>query len=274
MNERDPDDFTAPGDDRLAVEAGRCPFFRDQLQQYIDLELDDSTLGLVAAHLRECSSCRREKDTLELERRQLLELMVPSPELSDRFAERVLVISSLNKPIRRRLWSARFAIGVAAGLLLASVSVAIVAMVLKGTGTDEGQVVGGRGDRGRVDRELRGPLSESLRVVSPDPSNHSETADTLVDSAQPGNHGALPSMSSIAIMVTDFPAVLFEGMFEHFPTLEVPCTNDLNQDSSIDLVDLASFAVTTLGGSDLPPGLGRWDEDCAALAGCVHPHEI
>jgi hypothetical protein len=107
-----------------------CRFYQENLQAFIDLELDRSTQRILSAHLRECPACVAEKDGLERQRLDLVGSLVDAPELPTDFSGKVVdLIHSRTR--RKQTLRRRFALGLAAGLLIGSAFVTLLFEVVE-----------------------------------------------------------------------------------------------------------------------------------------------
>ena len=116
-----------------------CRFYKDRLHAHVELELDEATSAFVTAHLRTCDRCREEVEAHEIDRLELLGKIVDAPELPSNFASKVTAAirdRDARQLEERRLVSWRFVTGLAAGVVLGALIVA-VALSLRQPTTNE-----------------------------------------------------------------------------------------------------------------------------------------
>ena len=255
----DGDDADRDGSDRAGNRSVGCPFVIDQLHASIEGELDDSTASFVESHVEQCAPCRLEKDRLQRERLELLESFVVAPRLPDRFAQKVVTAirdAKANQQERARLLRRRFAVGLAAGLVLGAAifGLALQTWMSEGSTSSNEVATVPSTDPSPVEVALPGPKPGATAVAVPLERN----AELDAKSAARPRH--IPTVVTLPVRLVEpetqprtvlIPVTPVGNQFSGRLTLRAvkdllgapPCDVDVNLDGYADELDLVHMII-------------------------------
>jgi hypothetical protein len=214
------------------------------LHVHAEGELDPIRLRRVDQHLAGCEACREALRVLHEERRWFMEMLVESPPLSPRFAEkvagRIRARVRLDATRKRRMWIAR---GVAAAAVLSAAAL----LAPRASNPGSGPLVSTHDEP----RSSAVPDDETSPLLVELP-RHVEYLDILEPAGLGHDEGGYPRRSSGRYRIMESAMELWEIIPQVQPKMwgvpRDPCAPDPNRDGRTDYKDVAYTCTVMMCG--------------------------